>query len=238
MMTMTTATTTTTTITTITTATTTVRRLFAKLCRRRRRPGRRAARVRGRPSTRLAIGEWPAVARFHATGGAETIRDGAGVPAALRVPDARCGRRRVRLRVRGGPGDASRRVPAMWARGGPTASVWQEAATARAAGGAVRAPEREALRRPGRPAAVRDVRGRAATMNQESGGVAGQGAWQASLPALWRVKRAPTPRVSSSPVGIAGVRLPTSAHEPPGADRGQRPWHTMEQIAQPSTCGK
>ena len=98
---------------------------------------------------------------------------------------------RVRLRVRGGPGDASRRVPAMWARGGPTASVWQEAATARAAGGAVRAPEREALRRPGRPAAVRDVRGRAATMNQESGGVAGQGAWQASLPALWRVKRAP-----------------------------------------------
>ena len=129
-------------------------------------------------------GNGPAVARFHATGGAETFCDGAGVPAALRVPDARCGRRRVRLRVRGGPGDASRRVPAMWARGGPTASVWQEAASARAAGGAVRAPEREALRRPSWPATVRDVRGR----ERRRGG---QGAWQASLPALWRVKRAP-----------------------------------------------
>ena len=68
-------------------------------------------------------------------GGAETNRDGAGVPAALRVPDARCGRRRVRLRVRGGPGDASRRVPAMRARGGPTATAGQEAAAARATGG-------------------------------------------------------------------------------------------------------
>ena len=100
--------------------------------------------------------------------GAETNRDGAGVPAALRVPDARCGRRRVRLRVRGGPGDASRRVPAMRARGGPTATVGQETASARATGGAVRAPEREALRRPGRPAAVRDVRGRAATMTRRA----------------------------------------------------------------------
>ena len=34
--------------------------------------------------------------------------------------------------------------------------------------GAVRAPEREALRRPSRPAAVRDVRGRAATMTGRS----------------------------------------------------------------------
>ena len=130
-------------------------------------------------------------------GGAETIRDGAGVPAALRVPDARCGRRRVRLRVRGGPGDASRRVPAMWARGGPTASVWQEAASApsgrrcgastRARGATSTEPAGSGARRAGE------------SCNDEPGERrrGGQGAWQASLPALWRVKRAQRLGVSS-----------------------------------------
>ena len=110
----------------------------------------------------------PGVARFHATG---ELRRTVTV---LEFP-----RRFVcRTRVAGGgacgyvfeaaPGDASRRVPAMRARGGPTATAGQEAAAARATGGTVRAPEREALRGPGRPAAVRDVRGRAATMTRRA----------------------------------------------------------------------
>ena len=128
----------------------------------------RGAPTRERSSTGLAIGRGTRRGALPRDGGAETNRDGAGVPAALRVPDARCGRRRVRLRVRGGPGDASRRLPAMRARGGPTATAGQEAASARATGGAVRAPKREALRGPSRPTAVRDVRGRAATMTRRA----------------------------------------------------------------------